>query len=353
MDIGLFLSYLEIDPSESGRDLYQRQLEQAKIADRQGFDVIWVPEHHVIHLMKAPSPMLTTIQIAGQVGCRVGPAVIVVPYHHPLVVAGDIAVADTITDGRLEVAVGRGAYRDEFDRLGIEFTESRDRFAESMEILGKIWASPDGGISHQGTYYSFDETYVWPRPVQLPHPPVWVGGQTAGTIEWAVGAGYHVLNALQRRPHKVVEQVASVFQEAREKAGRAAGEVKLGVSRHAFVVEHEAEIAPLLERVQRLHRIHTHMHNHTAPLDSRGYVPDLPIDDAPTDAELREWLLIGTADEVRDKLHGYQDLGIDHVALWMDFGAAQEQICRSIELFGAEVLPRLQAREPVRAQAAP
>src|SRR3954447_14869043 len=141
MEIGLFLSYLELEPTESGVALYERQLEQAKLADAQHFDVIWVPEHHVIHLMKAPSPMLTTVQIAGQVGCRVGPAVIVVPYHHPLVIAGDIAVADTITNGRLEVAVGRGAYRDEFDRLGIEFTESRDRFAEAMEILGKIWAS--------------------------------------------------------------------------------------------------------------------------------------------------------------------------------------------------------------------
>ncbi len=349
MDIGLFLSYLELEPTDSGVGLYDRQLEQAKIADAQRFDVVWVPEHHVIHLMKAPSPMLTTVQIAAEVGCRVGPAVIVVPYHHPLVIAGDIAVADTITHGRLEVAVGRGAYRDEFDRLGIEFTESRERFAEAMEILGKVWASPGRAVAHHGTYYTFDDTYVWPRPVQQPHPPVWIGGQTAATIEWAARQGYHVLNALQRRPHRVVEQVSTVFGQAREAAGRAPGEVKLGVSRHAFVVEDTDEIAPLVERVQRLHRIHTHMHNHTQSLDSRGYVPDLPIDDAPSDAELVDWLLIGTADDVTRKLLEYADLGIDHVALWMEFGAPHAQVCRSIELFGEKVLPHLKEHTTIGA----
>src|SRR5262249_46198302 len=206
--------------------------------DERGYDVVWLPEPHLVHLLKAPNPLLTAVQIGTRAkNCRIGVAVLVLPFRHPLLLAGDIALTDRILNGRFDLGVGRGAYRYEFERLEIEFSESRDRFIECVEILDRVWNSPDRAVNYQGKFYNFEDSYVWPRPLQRPHPPIGVAAQTAPTIEWAVEKGYHVLNALQRRPREVLGMVSEVFHEKREQMGFARGQIKLGVSRHAFVSE--------------------------------------------------------------------------------------------------------------------
>src|SRR5262245_15543263 len=208
MDFGVFQGYTEIYPEQDGSTLYQEQMEQALLVDEFGYDVVWLPEHHLVHLLKAPNPLLTAVQIGTRAkNCRIGVAVLVLPFRHPLLLAGDIALTDHILNGRLELGVGRGAYRYEFERFEIEFNESRDRFEECVDILARVWNSPDRGVPYEGKFYRFDDTYVWPRPFQRPHPPMWVAAQTAPTIEWAVEKGYHVLNALQRRPMEVLNLV--------------------------------------------------------------------------------------------------------------------------------------------------
>jgi alkanesulfonate monooxygenase SsuD/methylene tetrahydromethanopterin reductase-like flavin-dependent oxidoreductase (luciferase family) len=352
MDFGVFQAYTEIYPEQDGTELYQEQLEQAILADQLGYDYVWLPEHHLVHLLKAPNPLLTAVQVGLQTkNIRVGVAVLILPFRHPLLLAGDIALTDRILNGRFDLGVGRGAYRYEFERLEIEFNESRDRFEECVDILDRVWNS-DRAIKYQGKFYHFDDTYVWPRPQQKPHPPMWVAAQTAPTIEWAVEKGYHVLNALQRRPMGVLDLVSEVFHGKREEMGIAQGQLKLGVSRHAFVSDDTKSIERRIEEIQRLHKIHTHMHNFTERADERAYVPPLPVDDLPLESELRDCLLLGNGREVLEKLEAYAAAGVDQLSLWMGFGAPHEEVMESLRLFAKEVMEPFRRQHPSTASMA-
>ena len=116
MRFSVFLTFTELDPARNGDTLFADHLEQAKLADRLGYDAISIPEHPLVHLMKAPHALINAVAIGQHVRCEVGVAVIVLPLHHPLSLAGQIAAADQALGGRLVVGVGRGAYRYEFDR---------------------------------------------------------------------------------------------------------------------------------------------------------------------------------------------------------------------------------------------
>ena len=176
MTFGLFLSFMQIYEEQRGLDMYKNMLELAVLADDLGFNNIWVPEHHLIHYIPAPNALLVATQVGQHVkNATVGTAVVLLPFHHPLAIAGDIAATDNMLEGKFELGVARGAYKYEFDRFEQEFGDSRARFDESLEILEKIWHSEEKGIEHSGRFWSFENTYVWPRPVQSPHPPVWVG----------------------------------------------------------------------------------------------------------------------------------------------------------------------------------
>src|ERR1051326_3502774 len=96
LSFGVFLSYNEIYPEQDGSTIYREMLEQGILADQLGYDVIWLPEHHLIQFMKAPNALLSAVQIGQHVRCRVGTAVVVLPYHHPLISSADIAEADNI-----------------------------------------------------------------------------------------------------------------------------------------------------------------------------------------------------------------------------------------------------------------
>ena len=179
MTFGLFLSFMQIYEEQRGLDMYKNMLELAILADDLGFDNVWVPEHHLIHYIPAPNALLGATQVGQYVkNATVGTAVVLLPFHHPLSMAGDIAATDNMLNGKFELGVARGAYKYEFDRFEQEFGDSRARFDESLEILEKVWHSEDEGIAHKGRFWSFDNTYVWPRPVQDPHPPFGSGACT-------------------------------------------------------------------------------------------------------------------------------------------------------------------------------
>ena len=149
MTFGLFLSFMQIYEEQRGLDMYKNMLELAVLADDLGFDNIWVPEHHLIHYIPAPNALLVATQVGQHVkNATVGTAVVLLPFHHPLAIAGDIAATDNMLEGKFELGVARGAYKYEFDRFEQEFGDSRARFDESLEILEKIWHSEEKGIEH-------------------------------------------------------------------------------------------------------------------------------------------------------------------------------------------------------------
>jgi alkanesulfonate monooxygenase SsuD/methylene tetrahydromethanopterin reductase-like flavin-dependent oxidoreductase (luciferase family) len=346
MRIGLFLAYQRIHAPEAyDTNLYEEMLELAVEGDRLGVDMLWVPEHHLIHLMQTPSAAVLATQIGLKVGCRVGTMVSLLNYRHPLISAGELALVDNVLGGRFEVGVGRGAYEYEFERLGIPFAEGKERLAEALDVLQKIWDN-DEAISYQGRFTSFDEALVWPRPVQQPHPPIWVAAMTAPTVEWAARLGYHVVNWPFMRDMSVVEKTAQLFHATREEMGVRRGHQRLGILRQGFVAETEAEAAATLDDALVAHRINQRLHYFTQNADKRGYVYPEPVDDEPNRDDMYRNLLMGTPEQCLAKVEEYHELGVDDLLINLDFGPSHADVMRSLRLFGEEVLRPYRERHP-------
>ncbi|GII67465.1 luciferase [Sphaerisporangium krabiense] len=332
MDLGLFLSY-QVNDDAQYEGVYDRMLACAVAADRAGFARVWVPEHHLVQFLPAPSALIQAAAIAQHVECRVGTAVVVLPYHAPLQLAAEVAATDHLTGGRLDFGVARGAYKYEFDIFGIDFRTSLPRFIETLDAVRALWLTGDAGASFTGEYVNFEGAYVWPRPRQLPHPPIWVGSQAPAAVEDAAARGYNVLNSLFLWDDDHAAKVVEAFKRGQAKAGLA-GRTQLGMTRYAFVVEDEAEVEPRLREILEGWRIHRQLHDFTQNADARGIVRPVPGPDEPTLDELRATLLVGTPGQVRDKMRFYRDAGVDLLNLNLTFGAPQELTLRSIELFG-------------------
>jgi alkanesulfonate monooxygenase SsuD/methylene tetrahydromethanopterin reductase-like flavin-dependent oxidoreductase (luciferase family) len=346
MRLGLFLAYQRIhEPERYEANLFQEMLEEAVEADRLGFEVIWIPEHHLIHLMQAPSVAVLATHIGMAVKCKVATMVTLLNYRHPLITAGEMATVDNILQGRFEIGIGRGAYEYEFERLGIPFKEGKERFAEAMEALETIWGS-DEAVSFEGKFHQWDEAFVWPRPYQHPRPPMWVAAMTPPTIDWAVRAGYHVTNWPFLRDFSAVQSVCDIFHGAREEIGVARGEQRLGMLRGAYVAETEAEAREVLEDAIIAHRINQRLHYFTQNSNKHGYVQPEPVQNEPTPDEIYENLLIGTPDQVLEKLEMYHEAGIDDMLLNFDFGPPTDKVMRSLGLFADEVMRPYRERHP-------
>jgi len=160
-------------------------LEMALAAERLSFNNIWLAEHHFSTYGYLSRPVqLATYLAARTTRIRVGTAVIVVPLHHPLVVAEEIATLSLLAPGRLDIGLGRGYQHYEFERFGLELEQSRDRWEESVDVILKALAG--GPFTYDGKFFKIPETSVFPQPVQRPHPPIWVTAQSLESVEAAV-----------------------------------------------------------------------------------------------------------------------------------------------------------------------
>src|SRR5579871_2578901 len=219
MRFGYFATYFRESEDKSLGQVYRDTNEQVECAEACGFDIIWFPEHHFTHQYCTPNPLLNIVDVA-RVTRRVklGTSVIVAPFHHPLAVAEEIGMVDHLVDGRLEIGFARGASLYEYDRLGVTDVQAVGRTSECLEILLGIWKQDDD-FAFRGRHYEFGPTYVVPRPLQQPHPPIWVAARTPETLRFCIerGIGLHTTPLRQPRSAmqttmKTINAIASEYE---------------------------------------------------------------------------------------------------------------------------------------------
>ena len=164
-------------------------VDQAIHAEKVGMHSVWVGEHHFNEFgtNAAPHVVLTHI-LAKTERVRVMPAVVVLPLHHPLLMAEDWATMDLLGNGRVDFAIGRGFDKHEYDRMQVDFDKNHEIFAEGVEIITRAWTE-EGRWSHQGKYYKFEEVEIVPKPVQDPLP-ISVACFSKPTLEMMTKYGY-------------------------------------------------------------------------------------------------------------------------------------------------------------------
>jgi len=338
MNFGTFL-LMQSPSARSSAEIYGRALEMAQAAESLGFRSVWLAEHHFSTYGYLSRPVQLATYIAARTArLRVGTAVIVVPLHHPLVIAEEIATLDLLAGGRVDIGLGRGYQHYEFERLGLELESSRARWEESIDIILKAFAGQP--FSYDGKFFKIPETTVFPQPLQKPRPPIWITAQSPDSVEGAVRRGFNVLTGGFGVP---IERMA----EFRRLFDRVVAEVKpsaplqVGVQRAVYVTDSAADARAAAEEARWNMRVTLSLRNHYERVE-RGRAIPVPAPKEPdVDDLLDRFLVIGTPDTVIRQITRVRDLvGITHFNCSFWFGdLAQARVLHSMELFAREVMP--------------
>ena len=171
--------------------VYQRALERIKIMDQTGFDAVWLAEHHFSTYSVCPSVHIMGMHVADITqNIRIGTAVSLAAFYHPLRLAEEVAFLDQLSEGRINWGAGRGFDRTEMQVFDVEHEDSYPKFHENVEIVLKAWE--EGPLTYHGKYHQFDEVEVLPKPYQNPIP-VWIACSSDKAIEWAGKHGFSIL----------------------------------------------------------------------------------------------------------------------------------------------------------------
>lgn len=246
MKFGLFYQ-LPCAPDQSAPERYRETIEQITLADELGFHHAWLAELHFFHPFSImPAPIQVAVAVAQRTRqIRVGTAVVLLPLHHPLRVAEEAAVADILTGGRLDLGVGRGTIAVHFGGFGVSRDESRERFEESLDIIRKVWTSER--FSYDGRFYKIPELALAPKPLQQPHPPLWVAANSPDTAEFAGQQGLDILVASPINPlPKMFEHVAR-YRENRERGGHDPAKGKIATAFFSCPADTLAQARALFE----------------------------------------------------------------------------------------------------------
>ncbi len=342
MKFSLFVHMERLDASQSHAQLYEEFIQLCEIADRGGMHAIWTGEHHAMDFTIAPNPFINLADLARRTkNVRLGTGTVIAPFWHPIKLAGEAAMTDIISDGRLDVGIARGAYGFEYERLlpGLDAWGAGQRMRELIPAVKGIWA---GDYAHEGEFWQFPSTTSAPKPVQQPHPPIWVAARDPNSHEFAVANGCNVQVTPLWNGDPEIEALMGRFNTACEKAPDQA-RPKIMLLLHTYVGSDASDVEQATREVSVYYNYFSAWFKNEKPI-RQGLIERLTEEEMAANAMLspevmRKNLPIGTADEVIARLKAYEALGYDEYSMWIDTGMSFERKKASLERFIADVMP--------------
>ncbi len=361
--------------ADSERNSYREALAQITLADKLGFGTAWEVEHHFLSEFShssAPEVFLSAVsQRTNRI--RIGHGVVLLPYpfNHPIRVAERIAALDIVSDGRVEFGTGRSSWYEQTG-FGINPADSRAMWEEALHMIPRMWATED--YSHEGQYFQVPSRNVHPKPIQDPHPPMWLAATQPDSFEVAGKFGLGVMALLIMVPVEELQRRIGMYRSAIAEAKPAGEFVNEKVNALTFVhcapTREEAiasgapqAVAWYLATIGRLlappedqtvysgvdfvqlareREAGAGMVQNAATKAIETFFKGEPI----TPEELLEamdeqdMIVIGDPEHCRRKLSHYADLGINSVMSQSQVGAISHyDVMQSISLLGEQVVP--------------
>lgn len=327
--------------SPSHAQLYEEFVTLCKIADDGGMRAIWTGEHHGMEFTIAPNPFITITDLARQTkNVKLGTGTVIAPFWHPIKLAGEAAMTDLVTDGRLEIGIARGAYSYEYERMmpGLDAWQAGQRMRETAPLLRKLW---HGDHAHDGEFYQFPSTTSSPKPVQDGGPPIWIAARDPNSHEFAVNNGFNV----QVTPlWQGTEEIESLMQRFNDACSNYSGKKpKIMLLHHTYVASDQSDTEDAAVELSRFYNYfgawfqnkREVTQGHLDPLTQK----DLDANTMMSPENMKRDLTIGTAKEVIDQIKRYEDLGYDEYSMWLDSGMSFERKRDSLNRFINDVMP--------------
>ena len=321
------------NPPDSGipnPKLYAQVLEQAALADRLGFDLVWLTEHHFVDDGYLPSFAVVAGAIAARTSrIRISTDVALAPFHHPLRLAEDVAVLDNLSGGRMELGVGMGYAPHEFQAFGMPRAERVSRTEETIQVLKQALAGEPVTLS--GKRFSFDGVPVFPKPVQPGGVPLWLAAQSEAGARRAARFGLHLLP--QGTPRGTIEP----WRQALRTAGGSPDAFRVGIIRSWLVTDDPERDWPAFRAAERYRMVHYG----AWAKESRERVADF------ADPErIPQTYMIGDAEKCADEVVAFvTKYGITDLVGWAaPPGILPDRTNANLERFAREVIPRVRGR---------
>ncbi|MDL4915165.1 MAG: LLM class flavin-dependent oxidoreductase [Enterobacterales bacterium endosymbiont of Blomia tropicalis] len=342
MKLSLFIHMERTSPDEPQGKLYREMIELCEMADNAHMHAIWTGEHHGMNFTIAPNPLINIADLANRTkNVRLGTGTVIAPFNHPLRLAGEAAMTDIISHGRLELGIARGAYSYEYERMmpGLTAWDAGQRMRELVPAMQKLW---EGDYAHNGEFWQFPLSTSSPKPQQQPHPPVWIAARDPNSHEFAVKNGCNVQVTPLHQGDEEIVRLAECFLETRQ---RFAPEkpLKIMLLQHGYVAENEPDALQAADELNRFYNYFGAWFKNERPV-SQGLIQPLTDEEMAANtyysaAAMRKNLAIGTANEIITRLKHYEALGYDEFALWIDSGMTFERKKASLMRFINQVMP--------------
>jgi alkanesulfonate monooxygenase SsuD/methylene tetrahydromethanopterin reductase-like flavin-dependent oxidoreductase (luciferase family) len=353
----------EPDQGEAEYRTYWEALEQIDLADRLGFDTVWMVEHHFREERShcsAPEVFLGAVSQRTK-RIRLGHGVVLLPYpfNHPIRVAERIAVLDILSNGRVEFGTGRSTkFEQEGFRIAAE--ETRPMWEEALRMIPRMWQTDK--FSHQGHYFDIPERNILPKPKQRPHPPIWMATTNEESFPIAGQMGIGAMAMAILLPLAELERRIQVYRRAIAQAEPVGAFVTNQVA--GFTIVHCAD-SNARARENGVYEAVDWWLRRSLELRAKWDGSDTyakqfakyPVLQAVAEGRMtvedfdnEDMVIAGDPEKVIRKIERYERAGVDHLLCYMQVGQiAHENILRSIELIGTEVIPHFRSRVEVNA----
>ena len=322
----------------SQREKIRAMVELGVQSEALGLDAFWVGEHHFNDYIVS-SPQLVLAAVAERTTrIRLGTGVTLLPNHDPVRVAEDFAILDILSEGRVDLGVGRGIFSYIFEAFGQEYADARAQYTEHLDLLLRLWG--EDAVSWSGRFRTpLTDIRPEPRPLQVPHPPIWIGGGISPeSVDLAADRGLPLILPSVFAPTDFFIPVVERYRERYSAAGYDEAFMCVGGVNHCFVGS-SAEAA----REQWLPRYRHYWEWVTGLIASQGLIDGRPTFDI---EELeRGPAVFGGVEEVADRIGSVREkLGLDLHLAYMDLGGLPETLlAESVEAYALEVAPRVRS----------
>jgi alkanesulfonate monooxygenase SsuD/methylene tetrahydromethanopterin reductase-like flavin-dependent oxidoreductase (luciferase family) len=329
MQFGLFCSPKADAPGfgpETGRGFFD-YLDFNLEAEALGYHSSFSVEHHFSGWNQASATLMLLMALAARTRTlRLGTAVMVLPWHNPLLLAEQAATLDLLSGGRFDFGIGKGYRHSEFKGFQIPPEEAEARFEEALDVITRAFTTRTR-FSHQGRFWHFDDVVVEPPPAQHPHPPFWVAAGNPHSIARAGERGFNLILDQYASPEALRERIA-IYKAAREAKGLNFDPMQVTVARQLYIAKDAADKEAALKR-QAEYTQRTIASARTPGAKGGSHVLAYADKSGATEANA----LYGTPDEIAEMLEALQAAGVAYVLLTIAGGTAQ------LRRFAREIMP--------------
>jgi alkanesulfonate monooxygenase SsuD/methylene tetrahydromethanopterin reductase-like flavin-dependent oxidoreductase (luciferase family) len=343
MRFGLF-GTAQADTSDLGPETgqgFRDYLDFSVEGEALGYHSSFLVEHHFTgwNQVSATLTLLTALAMRTTT-LRLGSAVMVLPWHHPVLLAEQAATLDLILGGRLDFGIGKGYRHSEFKGFGIPPEEAEARFEEALAVIQRAWTTRQR-FSHHGRFWKFEDIVVEPPTAQRPHPPIWVAAASAPSIRRAAARSFNLILDQYAAPEAIGERIA-LYRAEREASGHAFDPMQVAVARQVYVAKDNADRQAALERLAKYTQRTVAVSR--AP-DGKAGSHVLAYADKAGGTEANA--LYGTPDEICRKLEALNGAGAEYLLLTISGG--KEQLRR----FARDIMPEFSRARSSAPQLAP